>query len=80
MSSLSYVLGLIYLWSAGRSLVEIEQVLIDPSTKVLWSSVKQYETLPHYDSDANVPFQPLFPASFQSELEFSESLKSFNKL
>lgn len=67
-------LGLIYLWSLNSfDFEEIEKVLLDPLTNVLWSHEKQYETLP-------LPFQPLIPASFQAEIDFFESLKYFNKL
>jgi hypothetical protein len=74
-------LGLVYLWAlTSFDFEKIENVLIDPSTNIIWSNEKEYETLPHYDIDANVPFQPLIPASFQAEFNFVESFKVFNKL
>ena len=72
---------LVYLWSlTAVDTEEIETALIDPLTKIIWSNTKQYETLPHYDSETKIPFQPLLPASFEAEFDFVESFKSFNKL
>lgn len=73
----------------------IVKVLISSETEIIWSKFESITTLPHYktatDTDntttgisassatAAAPYQPLLPASFESELHFKNSLLAFNK-
>ena len=87
-------LGLVYLWSTEfqdfNSL--IQNFLIEKDeTIIFWSNFQEISSLPHYEnyktreSDENgnmpvvAPFQPVLPASFEAERQFTEALNILNE-
>lgn len=73
--------GLLHLWSQAQDerddFDDLVALLLLPETEIIWSTFNQITSLPHYTVAA--PYQPLLPASFQSELDFVTRLLDFNK-
>lgn len=74
-------LGLVYIWAAGDYCnCEILESALFPdensNSTVLWSKEERIDELPFYQVGSTfAPYQPVIPASYQSEMDFVQNFQ-----